>query len=115
MKRTLSTYEIADELHRDENANWSWAGARALAEHLEQLEEDCGEELEFDRVAIRCDYAQYNSLREWAKEYCGDSWREDMGFEEDTTEEDEEETIRDFIQDNGALLEFEDGIIVSSF
>ncbi len=115
MKRTLSTYEITEALFRDKNANWSLAGARAMAEHLEQLEEDCGEEHEFDYVAVRCDYAQYKSLRQWAKEYFGDSWREDMGFEEDTTAEQEEETIRDFIQDNGALLEFEDGIIVSSF
>lgn len=46
MKETLNTYEIADRLFRDENAGWSYNGAKALAEYLEQLEQDCVEELE---------------------------------------------------------------------
>ena len=59
MKTTLNTSEAASLLMADENADWTRAGAYALIEHLEQLEEDCGiTEFEFDRVALRCDYSE---------------------------------------------------------
>ena len=60
MKHTLSTYEIADSLYRDEYASWSYEGAQAMAEYLEQLEEDIGEEFEMDIVAIRCEFSEYS-------------------------------------------------------
>ena len=52
MKMTLTTYDIANALRGDENARWSRAGSFALAEYLEQLEEETGEEIELDVVAI---------------------------------------------------------------
>ena len=42
MKNTLNTYEITNALLQDENAAWSYDGARALAEYLEEYEEACG-------------------------------------------------------------------------
>lgn len=62
MKKTLTTYDIADALYADENANWSRAGAFALAEWLEEMEESTGAETELDVVAIRCDFAEHDSL-----------------------------------------------------
>jgi len=117
MKETLSTYEVAQRLLADEHANWSWAGAQALAEYLEELEADMDVEIEFDRVAIRCDFAQYDSLVDWMREY----WRDlDNAFDaldhhaEDGDDE-LEERIRDYINDHGTLIEFDGGIIVNSF
>jgi hypothetical protein len=109
MKKTLTNYEIAHELLQDENAAWTRAGAFALAEHLEQIEEDTGEEMELDIVAIRCDFAEYSSLEDWADDY---------GMEQDSLDDSHEQradNIRSFIQDNGQLIEFDGGIIVSSF
>jgi hypothetical protein len=108
MKLTLSTYAVADLLMADNNANWSHAGARALAEYLEEIEESTGEEIEFDTVAIRCDYSEYESLAKWAED-CG------FNIDEDEDEEAAEESIREYIQDRGQLVEFTGGIIVSSF
>jgi len=56
MKKTMSTYDIVNELLADDNARWSRAAAFKLAEIFEEYEESTGEELEFDRVAIRCDW-----------------------------------------------------------
>lgn len=123
MKTTLSTTEYAHRLIDDENANWSRAGAFALVEHLEELEEDIGEEIEFCPVALRCDYSQYCSLEAWANE----QWRlsfdgvdalgltigDDGKIKESPEEIDD--AIRDYIQERGTLLEFSDGVIVSSF
>jgi hypothetical protein len=108
MKLTLSKYAVADLLIADNNANWSYAGAHALADYLEEMEEDTGEEIEFDVVAIRCDYSEYESLAKWADKY-------GFNIDEDEDEEAAEESIREYIQDRGQLVEFEGGIIVSSF
>ena len=56
MKHTLDHYEIVNALLNDENAIWTRLGANALAQELEEYEESTGEELEFDIVAIRCDW-----------------------------------------------------------
>ena len=126
MKETLSTLEIADRLFRDENAGWTYAGAHALAEYLEQLEEDSGEEMEFDRVAIRCDYSEHESPQAWGEDYFG-GWNkltEHFGsdycgpLDDETPEEYAErfdDAIREHIRDHGQLIEFDGGIIVSSF
>jgi hypothetical protein len=109
MKKTLTTYDIAHELLQDTNAAWTRAGAFALAEYLEEYEESTGEEMEMDIVAIRCDFSEYSSLEDWASDY---------GMEDDSLDDSHEEradNIRSFIQENGQLVEFDGGIIVSSF
>lgn len=109
MKTTLNTSDIARALKSDENAAWSWNGAKALAEHLEEYEESTGEELELDVCAIRCDFSEHTSLEDWAADY---------GLEEDSLDdgrEDREDNIRSFIRDNGTLIEFDGGVIVSCF
>ncbi len=117
MKKTLSTYEIADALKRDENAAWTWAGAQALAEYLEEYEESIGEEMELDVVAIRCDYSEYSSLQDWAVEHFGGvpEALEGLGLEDEIELDDLEGEIRAHIHDNGTLIEFDGGVIVSSF
>jgi hypothetical protein len=113
MKNTLSTSEAASLLMADENAAWSMAGAFALVEYLEQIEDECGTEFEFDRVAIRCEYSEHESLQEWARCYFTDDQLIDGYFSKD--DDDHEENIRDFIHDHGQLIEFDGGIIVSEF
>ena len=53
---TLSTNEIIDRLLEDTNASWTYEAARALAVYYEELEEDTGEPIVLDVVAIRCDW-----------------------------------------------------------
>ena len=117
MKMTLTTYDIANALREDENARWSRAGSFALAEYLEQLEEETGEEMELDTVAIRCDYSEYKTAELWAIDYFRDDIFACMGIDLDgeETEEEREKLIRDYIRDHGQLIEFTGGIIVSSF
>lgn len=40
--------------------NFSMAGLIALFEYLEQLEQDCGTEIELDVIALCCDYYEIN-------------------------------------------------------
>jgi hypothetical protein len=123
MKTTLSTSDIARALKSDENAAWSWNGARALAEYLEQLEEDTGEEMEMDVCAIRCDFSEFSSLEAWASDYfrnqadAVDKLCLTLGMDGSIDEDEDEinDLIRSFIQDHGTLIEFDGGVIVSCF
>jgi hypothetical protein len=119
MKITLNTHEIAEELLKDTCARWSRAGAFALAEYLEEYEESTGVELELDTCAIRCDFSEYASLRDFADEYFGitsrNSWSDDIGADSDDDDDAIDEKIREYIQDHGQLIEFDGGVIVSSF
>ena len=121
MKKTLTTYDIAHALESDKYAAWSWNGARALAEYLEELEQDLGEETELDIVAIRSDFSESTSLRDWLMEHHGAETLvfalQYSGIDLDGDEDDDEidDLIRSYIQDHGHLIEFDGGVIVSSF
>jgi len=117
MKETLTPQEVALRLIRDDNANWTPAGALAMAEALVEYEEGSGEEMEFDAVAIRCDFSEYAGLRQWAEDYFGSigAWESALHIEPDTTPDECDDRIREYITNRGQLIEFDGGIIVSSF
>jgi len=101
---TLSTYDIADRLLRDSNACWSRPGALALAEYLQSIEDDTGEQMEFDAVAIRCDYSEYPTAVDA---------HNDITSGHDLTENDEE-TALVRMREIGQVIEFKGGIIISN-
>lgn len=114
MKTTLTTYQAAHELLRDTNAAWSRAGAFALVEYLEQLEEDTGETIEFCHVAIRCDYSEHSSALEAALEQ-GFNPETDLDGEGEEYEEDKEENALTWLRYRTQVIEFEGGIIIQNF
>lgn len=107
MIQRLSTHEAADLLLEDENAAWTHNGAVALVEYLEECE---GEEtpIEFDRVAIRCDYSEHSSAAEAAAEY---DFTPEAGEDEETTEA---EALK-YLRHNTHVIEFEGGVIIQNF
>jgi hypothetical protein len=105
MKNTMTLNEITDALRADGNAGWSNAGARALAEYLVQLEDETGEEFEFDRVAFRCDWTEYES----ALEAAGDYFRPGEG--DNVTEA---EALA-YLRDRTAVITFDGGIIIGNY
>jgi len=101
MKSTLTTYEIQDALLQDDNAAWSYNGAKALAEWLDNLDEECGTETEFDRVSIRCEFSEYDSAL--------DAATQQGGFEpdEDSDDDENEAAALEWLQDRTIVIEFE--------
>ena len=57
--RTVTVSQMVDDLMSDEYAAWSYAGANAIAEYYENLSDDIGEPIEWDRVAVRCEFSEY--------------------------------------------------------
>jgi len=87
MKHTLDHYEIVNALLNDKNASWTRLGAKALAYELEEYEDSTGEELEFDIVAIRCDWNE-DTAEELISNYSqnpGDTIQDVIQYIEDNT------------------------------
>lgn len=96
MKRTLTTSEIVDLLLSDENANWTLDGARTLAEWYEELECDSDEEMEFDRVAIRCQWNEFDSFAEIREHY-----------KKSSNEKYTDEEFLEWLEDESTILKLE--------
>jgi len=101
MIKTLTTYEVAELLLEDSNANWSRSGALALAEYLEGVEIDSGHPMEFDLVAIRCEWTEYNSAVEAVAEIAGFVAINEAALE--------------YLKEKTDVIEFDGGIIVRIF
>ena len=101
----------------DENANWSFEGAKALVEYLECYEEDQGEEIELDLVDIRSNYSEYPSLHHWAEDHYGyeTDLNKEFNWDDNTDDEDKDTDIRNVIDSQYTLIEFNGGIIVSNY
>jgi len=120
MKTTLTTYQAADILASDGDSSFTRAGALALVEHLENIEDETGGEMQFDSVGIRCDWAEYVSLADWADDYYGTDrdrhdWKWSLCITEDMDEDEIDDLIRERIRESGELIEFDGGVIVSNF
>ena len=72
MKQTINFYDFQKAFQDLRPNNFSYQGLRALFEYLEELEESTGEEIEFDIIALCCDFTEYESVEEYARDYSDD-------------------------------------------
>ena len=87
---------MANRLNKSPNNGWTPQGIKVLIEY----------------IVLNDKYSQYEDLDSWYTEYHGYSPDEIVGDDDHAiTDED----IRNYIQDRGTLIEFDGGIIVSSF
>lgn len=114
MKQTLTTTQAVYMLLNDTARTWSYNGAKALVEYMEQAEEDCGEEWEFDVVQLRCDWSEYSAATECAGDY-GWEWCNDDELEGDEEEEAKEQSALDYLKGRTTVIEFDGGLIVANF
>ena len=109
MYQNLSTDEAIKLLKDDDSASWSWKGAKALIDYLEELESSNGKSIEFDRVAFRCEYSEYNNVLEAAQDY---------GYPENDDDDDEDEIkalALAYLEDRTTVIKFEGGVIIQQF
>ena len=62
---------------------FSYEGLQALFEYFEELEDSTGETIDFDMIAICCEYTEYDSLKQYNDEY-GNECEEIDEISEDT-------------------------------
>ena len=113
MKTTVSIYDFRDAFLQSDTRKdtFSYQGLTALYEYFEQYEEDCDTEIDFDMVAICCEYTEYERAVEAADNYTEFT---DVVIEDETSEENEERAL-EFLQENTQVIEFDGGIIIQDF
>jgi len=74
----LRTSDVTHRLYDNKDNGFSYEGAKALAEYLEQWEEDENIPQEFDQVAIRCNWSEYETAKEALEAYQPDSAYEEQ-------------------------------------
>ena len=65
----LDENTFARRLMDDEYATWTYDGAVAVYEYLMDMVDATDEPIEFDKVAIRCDFHEYKTIDEALEEY----------------------------------------------
>lgn len=70
MKKTITKNEFTKEFkeYNRENQFSSYA-LEKLFDYLEEFEEETGEEIELDIIALCCEYTEYNSIEELKNDY----------------------------------------------
>lgn len=69
MKQTINFNQFCDAFSDTYKNNFTYEGKKALFEHLEDYEENTGEEVELDIVALCCDYTEYDNLKDLQASY----------------------------------------------
>ena len=69
MKRTITEPEFIDGFKGSYANSFTYEGKRALYEYFTQLEEDTSFEIEFDPIAIHCEYTEYEDFTEFLGDY----------------------------------------------
>ena len=84
MKETMNEYSFIREFEDIRPNNFSRAGLIAIYDYLCSYEDDCGIELEFDPIAICCEFTEYEDIAEFNNNY-GKDYEEISEIENKTT------------------------------
>ena len=98
MKKSINRYEFCRWFEQHRPDNFSYRGRRALYDMLTSYESDTGEEIEFDPIAICCEYREYENMEEFWLDYD----RKDY-------------PVEDSIMDATFYWSFEDSFIIQVF
>jgi hypothetical protein len=108
IKLNISETQLYHDLKAMGRNNFSYEGAKALMEHLEQLSEDIGENIDYDPIAFCCDYVEYS---DGEFEQLASDFDQDFGQGDDL----DHDELMSWLRDRTNVIEFNGGIIVQSF
>ena len=91
--QTVNKSQFIDNLLADDYASWTYEDAGALYDYYEDFSDDTGEDVELDRVALRCEWTRADSIDEVIEDY------------------DDIESLED-LQDNTQVIEHEGGVLL---
>jgi hypothetical protein len=69
MKQTVYLEDFRRAFESTRPKQFSYDGLIALYNYFEQLEDDIGEELDLDVIAVCCDYCEYKNFQELKSNY----------------------------------------------
>ena len=96
MKQTINFNDFIDAFRRmDRYDQFGYEALQVLFEYLESYEEDTGEELELDVIALCCDYSA-DTVDEVASNY-------DIDLSDCETDEERMEAVTDYLTDQTSV------------
>ncbi len=108
MKQTVNLHDFRDAFYRmGYKDQFSCEGLKVLFDYLESLEQDIGEEIELDVIALCCEYAE-STIDDLISDY-------DIDISDCDPDDDEtiEDTVREYMDQNTVVCgETADGSIV---
>ena len=71
MKQSVTRFDFVDWFRGSDTykRNFSYDGLNSLFDYFEELEEDMGQEIDFDPIAICCEFSEYENLNEIKENY----------------------------------------------
>lgn len=114
MKQNIGFSQFCDAFSDTYKGNFSYAGKRALFDYLESVEEDTGEEIELDTVALCCEYSEYNSAYEAMQEYQPKDMPVEGEAGDDLVEisEKNEKAAHDWLEEKTQVIDVEGGGVI---
>jgi hypothetical protein len=114
MKHSVNFSDFCDSFHaHDRYDSFGYDGLRVIFDYLESYEEDTGEDIELDVIAICCDY-NMDDAASIARDYSIDLSHLDA--EDDDYEEQCEEAVMEYLTDRTMVLgQCKDGIVYQCF
>lgn len=107
MKMTLNFSQFYDNWPDSRKEQFSYEALKAIFDYYEEYTDDTGEEIEFDPIAICCEWSEYPTALECATSY-GFTSREE-------TPEEAEDRAREWLEDRTTVLVLEKGIVIIQF
>ena len=105
MKQTVTEYQFVDSFRAcGRESQFTVAARRALFDHFENIEIWTDTEIELDPIGICCEFAEYPSALDAAKDY---------GYQEGIDSQDE--TPLEWLQNRTQVVEFEGGLVIQCF
>lgn len=84
MKQTINFYDFQKAFQELRPNSFTYDGLRALFEYLEELEDSTGDEIEFDVIALCCDFTEYESAEEYARDYSDNDLEDNLAITSDS-------------------------------
>ena len=69
MKQTVHFEDFYNAFKSSRPSQFTYDGLKSLYDYLIQYEEDTGEELDLDVIALCCDYTEYKNFQELKSNY----------------------------------------------
>jgi len=107
MKQTVTESMFGDSFRAIRPDNFSHEALGALWGYYQQAEEDTGEEMELDVIAICCDWTEYDSIEEAAEAY---GWEREEPADERSDINDRK--ALEFLTDETTVLELDNGHVI---
>ena len=112
MKETVTESRFLDVFRQVRPNQFSRNALVALFDYLDQLEQDLGEETEFDPIGLCCEWTEYPDAIEAAEAYGWEAPEIPEGEERDDTSD---RKALEFLHDQTHVVEFDGGILVLNF